>query len=241
MNRPLRLALVSFYPADASRMTGGIRAVARLLVQGLQRRGGIEIHVIHCHSDIAADRTEAGERLTVHYLAMPRQRVTPNMVSRVGRIVAQLRAIQPDVVNADNANYAVAALRAGYNPVWTIHGVLREEVRFNPGLFNKLAFALEGYYERQALGKVAHITAISPYIQHTYQWHTAATWHLTENPAPDDLFTLERRPVAGRLLLPAAVIRARTRSPCSARWRRRARSCRTSTCKSRAAPTRPRT
>ena len=69
-----------------------------------------------------------------------------------------------------------------------------------------MAFALAGHYERQALARVSTITAISPYIQATFADRTRARWYLTENPAPDDMFALPRRPVPGRLLLPASVI-----------------------------------
>ncbi len=211
MTAPLRVALVSFYPHDPARISGGIRAVAYLLVEGLRRRADLDIHVIHCHSDIggrghSADRTVTSGNVTIHYLAQPRQRIVPNMVTAVRRIAGQLAIIRPDVVNTHGHNYAVAALDAGYHPVWTIHGVLAEEVRYNPGLFNRLAFALAARYERRALAEVREITAISPYIRERYAGRTSARWHLTENPAPDDLFDLEREPVPGRILLPASVI-----------------------------------
>jgi len=206
MSRPLRVALVSFYPADPARISGGIRAVTHLLVMGFRRRTDVEIHVIHCHSDIAAGRTASDGNVTVHYLAMPRRRIMPNMAAGVGRIAAALQEIRPDVVNAHNPSFAVAALEAGYRPVWTIHGIPAEEVRYNPGLFNRLSFALMGYYERRALARVREITAISPYIQRSYAGRTGARWHLIDNPAPDDMFDLPRRPVSGRLLLPASVI-----------------------------------
>ena len=206
MSTPLRVAIVSFYPIDPERISGGIRAVAYLLVRGLRRHADLDLHVIHCHSDVAQDRTEHDGNVTTHYLALPRQRLVPNMITGVGRIAAQLREIRPDVVNAHGHSYAVAALGAGYNPVWTIHGVMREEARYNPGLFNKLAFVLAGHYERQALARVANITAISPYIRNTFADRTRARWFITENPAPEDMFGLPRAPIAGRLLLPAAVI-----------------------------------
>jgi glycosyltransferase involved in cell wall biosynthesis len=63
-----------------------------------------------------------------------------------------------------------------------------------------------GYYEHRALAQVREITAISPYIQRSYAGRTGARWHLIDNPAPDDMFDLPRRPVPGRLLLPASVI-----------------------------------
>jgi glycosyltransferase involved in cell wall biosynthesis len=206
MTRPFRIVLVSFYPADPTRIAGGIRAVAYLLVEGLRRHADVEVHVVHCHSDIATSHTVNQGNVTLHYLALPRQRIIPNMMTGVRQIAAQIRAIEPDVVNAHGHSYAVAALRAGIDPIWTIHGVVAEEAHYNPGLFNRLAFALAGHYERQALARVSTITAISPYIQATFAGRTRARWYLTENPAPDDMFALPRRPVPGRLLLPASVI-----------------------------------
>ncbi len=206
MSQPLRIALVSLYPLDVERISGGVRAVVHQLVKGFHRHPELEIHVVHCHADVVADRTVNDGAVTLHYLALPRQRLMPNMITAVGRIGRRLQAIKPRVVNTHNASYAVAALKAGYSPVWTIHGIFSEEARYNPGLFNKLAFALGSRYEHQALAQVREITAISPYIRQRLAPHTQAHWHVTENPAPDDLFGLPRRPVFGRLLLPAAVI-----------------------------------
>lgn len=204
--RPIRIALVAFYPADPARISGGIRAVTYQLVEGFRLRPELDVHVIHCHSDIREDRTETQGNVTKHFLARPQQRVLPNMMTAMGRIKKELQAIRPDVVNAHSGSYAVAAMRAGYQPVWTIHGVVAEEARYSPGLFSQLAHALAARYEREALARVRHITAISPYIRDEFAERTTATWHLTENPAPDDLFEIERSPVAGRLLLPASVI-----------------------------------
>ncbi len=206
MTRPMRIALVSFYPADPGRISGGTRAVAYHLVEGFRRRPELDVHVIHCHSDIAEDRTVSSGNVTAHFLAQPQQRLVPNMVTALPRIGEQLKAIRPDVVNTHGHSYAVAALRAGFNPVWTVHGVVVEERNYNPGLFNRLAFALAERYEREALANVRQITAISPYIRNCFAGRTQARWHLTENPAPDDLFDLERAPVPGHLLLPASVI-----------------------------------
>jgi glycosyltransferase involved in cell wall biosynthesis len=202
----LRIALVAFYPADPSRISGGIRAVTYQLVEGFRRRPELDVHVVHCHSDIRESRTETRGNVTTHFLAQPQRRIVPNMATSIRRIGAQLQAIQPDVVNTHSASYAVAALRAGYRPVWTIHGVIAEEARYGRGLFDRLAFALAARYERQALVGAREITAISPYIRNCFAGRTTATWHLAENPAPDNLFGLERAPVPGRLLLPASVI-----------------------------------
>ena len=207
--RPLHVAIVGAYPLQPEILSGGIRAVTYQLVEGLRRLPDVRVTVIHCHPDVAQDRCERAENVTVHYLAQPRRRVVPNMITGVGRIARLLRELQPDVVNAHGHSFAVAAMDAGYvgprSPIWTIHGVIREEARYNPGLFNRLAYSLAGHYERRALARVREITAISPYIRDRFAARTAARWHLVENPAPEEMFALARRPVPGRLLLAASV------------------------------------
>ena len=180
-----------------------------LLVEGLRGRSDLDVTVIHCHSDVAEERTVAADNIAVRYLPLPKQRIVPNMITGVGRIASALRELKPDVVNAHGHSYAVAAINAGYigarSPIWTIHGVIREEARYNPGLFNKLAYALAGRYERKALRQVREITAISPYIRDRFAGSTGARWHIVENPAPEDMFELPRTPVPGRLLVAATV------------------------------------
>lgn len=208
-DRPLRVAIVGAYPVDPATISGGIRAVTYLLVEGLRGRPDIDVTVIHCHSDVPQDRVVRSDNVTVRYLALPRQRIVPNMVTGVRRIEAALRELRLDVVNAHGHSYAVAALNAGYtgprSPIWTVHGVIGEEARYNRGLFNRLAYGLAAMYERRALANVREITAISPYIRQRFAPRTQANWHIVENPAPADMFGLERAPAPGCLLLAASV------------------------------------
>ncbi len=210
MATPYRVAIVSFFPWDITKIAGGTRMAAHLIVEGLRRHPDLDIHVIHCHSDIGEDRTQQQGNLTVHYLAMPRRRVVPNMVSAIKRVALLLEDIQPWVVHAHLHCYAVAALRAGFSPVWTIHGIPAREKRYASGLTKKVFSVLSGFmaahYERQAFPRVREITTVNPSLQKHYAGKTAARWHLIENPVADDLFILERHPVKGRLLMPASVI-----------------------------------
>jgi hypothetical protein len=57
MNDPLRVALATHYPQDPARIAGGIQAVSFRLVEELRKMPGLEIHVIHCHSDVSESRT----------------------------------------------------------------------------------------------------------------------------------------------------------------------------------------
>jgi glycosyltransferase involved in cell wall biosynthesis len=208
-DQPLRVAIVGAYPVDPARISGGIRAVTYHVVEGLRGRADVDVTVIHCHSDVPEDRLVSSDNITVRYLALPRQRVVPNMVTGVRRIEQVLRDLRPDLVNAHGHSYAVAALNAGYtgprSPVWTVHGVIGEEARYNPGLFNRLAYGLAGLYERRALREVREIMAISPYIRERFAPRTRASMRVVENPAPEDMFGLPRAPVPGRVLLAASV------------------------------------
>ena len=208
MTRPLRVALVTNYPADPAHVAGGVQAVSARLVAELRKTPDLELHVVHCHSDIAENRIVTEGPVTVHYLAQTRQRLIPNMMTGVGRIAAELRRIAPDVVNAHGPSFAVASLQAGYRPIWTIHGVLAQEAALYRGMFHRLSFALARRYERQALAQVETITTVSRYVVETYRGQSQAgcTWHVIDNPAPSDLFTMPREPVTGRILMPASLI-----------------------------------
>ncbi len=209
----LRVVMITRYPADPTRIAGGIQAVSYWLAEELVRLPGLELHLIHCHSDVRESRTLRRGQLTVHFLAQSRRRFVPNMMTAI-EVTAQLvRALAPDVVHAHGPSLAVAALRAGQAPVWTIHGILRAEARQYPGLFNRLSFMLARHYERQALRTVRRVTAVNRHVIADYAswaspaWASAPTdWAIIENPAPPDLFDLPRRPVPGRVLVPATII-----------------------------------
>jgi glycosyltransferase involved in cell wall biosynthesis len=211
----LRIAIVTHYPVDPTRISGGIQAVSTRLVAELRQRPDLEVHVIHCHGDVAENRVVAdrvssssGQNpITLHFLGQTKRRLVPNMVTGISRIAARLREIAPDVVHVHSAEYAVAALRAGYQPIWTIHGILRQEIRQYPGLFDRLSYLLAMVFDRLAVARVRTITAVSPYVVEAYRGTpNAAAWHVIENPAPAGYFELPRRPIQGRVFMPAAVI-----------------------------------
>lgn len=206
MSKPLRVALVTNYPTDPARVAGGLQAMAVRLVAELKTTPDIELHVIHCHSDITESRVAHDGAATIHYLAQTRRRIIPNMATGAARIAAELRRIAPDVVHAHFPSFVVAALQTGYRPIWTIHGILAQEVQLYRGVFHRLSYALARLYERRALAEVETITAVSRYVLEAYRGRSRAAWHVIENPAPADLYTLPRHPVAGRVLMPASVI-----------------------------------
>jgi glycosyltransferase involved in cell wall biosynthesis len=185
------VVLATLYPTDPRRIPGGLRAVAYNLVQGLREWPDLDVHVVHCHSEVDRDRDVVDGNVTVHYRAMPRQRLVPNTLRAIGRVEGLLRELEPDVVNAHVAHYAVAALRAGYTPLLTIHGVLEREAQiYKSTLFDRGRFVLETWLERYALRRVRDVVAISPYVLEQYRTGSRARFHRIDNPLPNEFFTV---------------------------------------------------
>ncbi len=207
MSAPLRVALVTSYPVDPGRIAGGVQAVSVRLVAELCRIPDLDLQVVHCHSDISENSVVRRDNVTFHYIAQTRRRVIPNMTTAIRLVADRLREITPNVVHAhDSPAFALAALRAGYHPIWTLHGVTRAEARYYPGLFHVLSHALWRRYEHRAFARVHELTAVTRYLVDVYETETSGRWHVIENPAPAALFELPRRPLPGRVLVPAAVI-----------------------------------
>ncbi len=197
----LRVAIVALYPFPGKGAPGGVRAVVRNLVGGLQAYDDLELVVIHCHADLEKSQVVEDNGTTVHYIAMPRQRLVPNTLTSIGRVEQKLRQLQPDVVNTHAAHYTVAALRAGCPTVYTIHGVVHREAEvYTSTLFDRLRFLLENACARYAVGRVSDIVAISPYVLEEYCGLSNARFHRIDNPIPGDFFAVPNLEEEGRLL-----------------------------------------
>jgi glycosyltransferase involved in cell wall biosynthesis len=201
----MRLLLLTFYPLDVDVVPSGIRAVSLNLVQGLRAYDDLELHVLHCHSDVEADHTVRQDGVTVHYLAMPRRRIVPNLITSIGRIVRQIHVLDPDLVHAHAAHFAYASVRAGYPTLYTIHGVMPKEREIYSGnWFDRLRYAILAYYERRALRGVRGLVAVSPYVRQVYDgWldgQEQLCWVGIDNPVPPSFLSLRDRTEPGRIL-----------------------------------------
>lgn len=188
--RHLRVALATLYPVDPTLISGGVRAVAHNLVRGLSRFPDLDVQVVHCHSEVPQDKVVTEWNVTVHYRAMSQRRIIPNTVAAVGKVQRILGELSPDVVNAHNGHYAVAALRARLPTVYTVHGVpFREAPSYvHRGIRERLRYYLEVYYAGLAMRHVKHAIAISPYVMREYEGRTRAQWYRIDNPLPDEFF-----------------------------------------------------
>lgn len=198
----LSVALATLYPSDPMRISGGVRSVAYHLVRGLSQWPDLNIHVVHCHSEVEQDGDVVSENVAVHYRTMRKRRIVPNTVVAVSKVGGILKQLSPAVVNAHTGHYAVAGLRARLPTVYTVHGVAFREAQVygHKGLLERLRFYMEMYYDALAMRRVQHAIAISPYVMREYQGRTHAQWHRIDNPVPEEFFGLDNREQGGRVL-----------------------------------------
>jgi glycosyltransferase involved in cell wall biosynthesis len=197
----LRVAVVALYPAPGAKAPGGVRAVVQNLVHGLRSFNDLDVHLVHCHADIEQGLTTEDNGVQVEYIAMPKRRVVPNTLRAILQVERVLRKVQPEVVNTHAAHYTIAALRAGFPTVFTIHGVVRREAAvYRSTMFDRARFTLEDWLERYAVQHVRDIVAISPYVLEEYGSRSNARFHRIDNPLSPDFFEIPNVEEEGRLL-----------------------------------------
>jgi glycosyltransferase involved in cell wall biosynthesis len=138
---------------------------------------------------------------------MPKRRLVPNTVVAVSKVTAILRGLSPAVVNAHTGHYVIAALRARLPTVYTVHGIAFREAQVyaHKGLWLRLRFYMEMYYDALAIRRVEHAVAISPYVMREYGGRTGAHWHRIDNPLPDEFFELSSKGQAGQVLFAGTI------------------------------------
>ena len=189
----MHVAFFTFYPLDPRYVRGGIRMVSLNLVEALSDYSDLDLSVIHCHSDVERDRDVRRGNLTIHYRALPKGGLIPNLTMTVRRLIREARRLRPDLVHAHAGHFAYAGVRSGVPTIYTVHGVLpREAAIYNGSLYDRMRYGLLGYYERRALPRVKQLVAISAYVQQAYG-DAAHGWERINNPVPARFFDLPDR------------------------------------------------
>lgn len=197
--------MLTFYPVVPGVVPGGVSMVGYNLAQALRRFPDLDVHVIHCHSDVARDRVDIDGNLTVHYLALPKARLVPNLITGVIRIVRALHRLSPDLVHAHLPQYAFAGVLARYPTVYTIHGVLPGDSVYAHTLADLAKHHLQRAYERYAAERARCVVAISAHVESAYRGWPIRTWERIDNPVPSTFFDVEDHTEQGRILFVGSV------------------------------------
>ena len=205
----MKVAMVGPYPLPGRPPTGGIEAVAVALVRGL-RDAGLEPTIVTCSSGVRGPQRLLGDEglpyMVIPYGSLGRRSLP--YLSEYRTIARALRWLGPDVVHVQGQNHlAPAAISAGLPTVVTLHGISHRELHIHDPTASlparvkeRLAKRLYARFELATLRRAEDIVIISPYVLESVAGMTRARTHLIPNPIDDDFFSIERRPVPGRIL-----------------------------------------
>lgn len=201
-----RIAIVTSFPADPLRPSGGVESVSVTLVEYLARAADFEWHVVTLdHNTAAATRSE-WRGVTLHRLPDPGGAVLTKSTGRGRRLIhATLASLRPDLIHAhDTYGLMVKGFRAAPR-VFTVHGFIHKDTLVSG---QRLAWLRSQIWKPVEIGGWAdqdHIVSISPYVREFLAGHTRATIHDIDNPIREDFFRIERRVVPGRIFCAAEI------------------------------------
>lgn len=208
---PCRVALLGLYPADPTRIVGGVEAVVATLAHELAALPDMEVHVLSGSPAVAQITREQHGQVTVH--RVPEKRLGRLFLLRTDWwwLRRAIRAVAPDVVHAHGSGaYVDAALSSRLPAVVTVHGVVAQEARLaaqSGGLGARLRWTFDRIYERYCLARARDIIVISPYLLREFPWLAQrARTTAIENPVNAAFFDIHRAPSPATILCPARII-----------------------------------
>ena len=196
----IQLVLAQQYPFETDTFPGGVHTAGYYLARGMQARQDIDVRVLTVSGQAPHDMDRVDGGLRVRFLSEPKVRIVPNMSRNIRRLTGQLRELKPDIVNGNLVIYAVAALRAGLPTVFTVHGVIHKEAQVVTRPLDRIRYSLYAKYDREAMSKVKHIIATSPYVVKEYDGRTDAKFHVIDNCIDGRFFTVPNVEEPDRLL-----------------------------------------
>ena len=196
----MKVALVGPYPVDISKIRGGVEAATFYLAQGLKEIKNIDLHVISTTKEISIDETKTYGNITVHYIAEPRSRIIPNLVTNIERIRITLDKLKPDIVHGEHPCGTLAGIKGNYPTVHTIHGVIHKEILLARSINEFFAQALLGYLTNKAVKNVRFAIAVSEYAKAQYLGRTSADIVVIPNTVEDSFFSIEDNEIHDRML-----------------------------------------
>lgn len=176
--------------------------VGRWLARMLAERHGADVHYFLFAPTLQEDCVVEEPPLTVHKVACPgripfslRQYFEPRR-----RMAEALRALAPDIVHSQYADWGPCGQDAGLPTVATVHGMYhRESALYAP--WRRLAARYHLHFFWKSLREMKHIINISPYVEEELRPHTGATFWYVPNPISPEFFDLDpAQAEPGRLL-----------------------------------------
>jgi glycosyltransferase involved in cell wall biosynthesis len=193
---PIRVTMVTAFPAPGVEGRGGVETVARTLAGALVATGAVRLSVVAPGERAGTDRVDG---IDVVRVGVPR--LLPGVVRYATVLRRRLQraavALGPDVTHFQG----MAGWALGYRGphVFTVHGIPEVDARYSSRPLPAVRAAVLGAVERRARRRLDAVVVINPYVEELLgDTLPRRRWPIA-NPVDRRFFGLPRRP--GRSVL----------------------------------------
>jgi len=206
----MRVLLVGDYPSESPSSGGGVETAFVNLVQGLRELDQeLDVHVTSFVRRHDRERQVDREGFVIHFVKAP-ERLNNLMLHAAKRRALRrlVLEVQPDVVHAQNAvSHGYACLKAApdFPVVVSIHGILREELKFANRRVRIQAALTTRPLQRYCIRHARYLTQPTSYPGRYFGNAIRGSIVDVGNAVSDVFFSTGRRPMPGRVLFTGGI------------------------------------
>ncbi|HSB97653.1 MAG TPA: glycosyltransferase family 4 protein, partial [Spongiibacteraceae bacterium] len=204
LKKLVRLAVVTYYPAEVNQIQGGVESVTIALIKGLKELASFDIHVVS-PAPPGRQGSEQRDGVTIHWINSCN---LPGFIrywtTERYAIHRCLRKIRPDITHFQGVLGWALGYRKPY--VVTIHGIAEKDALFTTAPFPKMRYAIISRIEKIVRKKAPHVIVINPYVLTELAGQIGGQpWHI-ENPVDGEFFDTRRAVDDKRILYVGRII-----------------------------------
>ena len=205
--KPLRVAVVTDFPADTTQPRGGVQAVSVNLVRALAALPELDVQVVT--REAGRDEVEVIDwsGVPIHRLPRgPRSTLSDALTDGRRQLHEYLPRLKPDVVHAHDT-YGLMVKGLHLPRVFTIHGFIHADTLLAGQRLAWLRSKLWKWFETGGWADQPHIISISPYVRERLAGVATGVIHDIDNPIAEDFFDVRRAERPGTIFCAAVICR----------------------------------
>ncbi|MCU7830007.1 MAG: glycosyltransferase family 4 protein [Candidatus Thiodiazotropha sp. (ex Myrtea sp. 'scaly one' KF741663)] len=207
-NKPIKLAIVTQFPADPEYPYGGVEAVSVNLVKSLSEISQLDVHVITLDKGITSPRHYEWLGSTIHRLPRTAKNELINaLFSGRDTISSYISDLNPDIIHAHDT-YGLMVSKLDYPRVFTVHGFIHGDTLLSQKNLPWIRSKIWKQIEHQGWSDQPHIISISPYVREKVSQVSKSVIHDIDNPISSRFFGIENA-ANKNIIFSAAVISPR--------------------------------
>jgi glycosyltransferase involved in cell wall biosynthesis len=200
----VKVILATAFPVRPECPRGGVESVSVNLVKAFDRLPDVELHIVTVGDGRLPHSVANWGRATVHRLPGGKKGLLRYVTGGGHQFADYIRNLAPDVVHAHDW-YGIVVTRSIAPTVFTVHGFIHEDTRYQPGLSGTLRSILWKRVELASWRRQRHVIAISPYVRERISSIVTGVIHDIENPVSEEYFRVQS-PLDGTVVFSSAAI-----------------------------------